>query len=161
MRNSISIYAWLVTWIKINIYLDYCLSNQKKKIYEIWIENTSMILWVKAAVYRALCLIWPAMCGGSVCVYLCLKDIYGYALVFEQIFIFSQFWRLHVWNPGTGRVDSFWRFWGESVPCTPPSFCCLPAILGIPRFVDASFQSAFIFAWCSLLYLLVSTFLFL
>ena len=30
------------------------------------------------------------------------------------------------------------RFWGESIPCFSPSFWCLPAILGIPRFVAAS-----------------------
>lgn len=96
-----------------------------------------------------------------VCVYLCLKDIYGYELVLGQVFTFSQFWRLHVWNPGADRVGSFWRFWGGSVPCPSPSFCCLPVILGIPWFVDVAFQSAFIFAWCFLLYLLVSIFLFL
>ena len=40
--------------------------------------------------------------------------------------------------PGAGRVGSFWRFWVGSVPCPSPSFCCLPAILGIPWFLDVS-----------------------
>lgn len=51
---------------------------------------------------------------------------------------FSPFWRPDIWDQCVGKVGSSGGSRGESVPGLSPSFRRLPAILGIPCFVEVS-----------------------